>query len=76
MSHSHKHCAHTHLSYCQLCQVVYCHDCSQEWTAKQTWWGTTLTYGTSSTQYPPIGYRTMTNAESPVQMSGTHRHEG
>ena len=53
MSHNHKHCAHTHLSYCTTCQVVYCHDCSQEWSPRTTTWTfpNTFTYG--PTTYPP-----------------------
>ena len=61
MSHNHKHCAHTHLSFCSTCQVVYCHDCSQEWTQRTTWaFPNTFTYGTTTNlpgsnvnPYPP-----------------------
>ena len=59
--HAHAHCAHTHISYCAVCQVVYCHDCSQEWTQKPAWtwaWPNTYGYGgtllgqTTTGQYP------------------------
>lgn len=76
MPHNHKHCAHTHLSFCQLCQVVYCHDCSDEWRKQWPWpWQTT---GTITTGTYGLGYKTMTNAECPVQVGHTapHTHGG
>ena len=70
MKHAHAHCAHTHVSYCHQCELAYCQDCGREWhpVRRNAWPGeTTYTYG---------GYKAMTNAECPVQMSGPHRHEG
>ena len=58
--HAHRHCAHTHLSHCAICQVVYCHDCNQEWVARATWWGQTYSYGNQTLD---LGYKAMTNAE-------------
>lgn len=58
MSHDHnkhQHCAHAHLGHCAICQVVYCHDCAQEWTPKATWWGTTYTYTMPGTNAPTYG---------------------
>ena len=57
-SHNYGHCAHTRLSFCQVCQVVYCHGCDQEWAPKATCWWTTTGYGGSlgdgerTNQYP------------------------
>jgi hypothetical protein len=50
--HAHAHCAHTHVSYCATCQVVYCHDCAQEWTPKTLWcWPNTYTLTGASATY-------------------------
>lgn len=69
-AHAHAHCAHKKLEFCGHCNVVWCHDCQAEFKPASMWWA----------EYPnttwTAGYKAMTNAESPVQMSGTHRHEG
>jgi hypothetical protein len=54
--------------------VVWCRDCDAEFRPTATVWTTTGIDGLGS----QLGYKTMTNAESPVQMSGSalHRHEG
>ena len=38
-SHTHNHCKHDLLQYCEHCDVVYCVNCGREWGQK-----TTVTY--------------------------------
>jgi hypothetical protein len=74
MTHAHHSCPHAKLAYCKDCNVVWCRDCDAEFRPTATVWTTTGIDGLGS----QLGYKTMTNAEAPVQMSGSalHRHEG
>jgi hypothetical protein len=72
--HDHVVCGHRTVEYCGVCQVVYCHDCAAEWVPR-TAWPTTYNFGSSHTT--GLGYKLMTNAECPAQMSGqVCRHGG
>lgn len=31
MNHTHNHCKHNNLKYCEMCHVVYCENCGREW---------------------------------------------
>ena len=57
--------------------MVYCHDCTQEWAPKNTWWypNVTYTYGNTATG---LGFKSMTNAECPVTLTNQapHTHGG
>jgi len=45
--HTHKHCLHTTLKYCNICDVAYCANCGKEW-GQNNWYYNypyTITWG-------------------------------
>ena len=45
MKHEHKECEHKKVAYCKVCRVVYCEDCSKEWSDTPNVW--TFRYDTT-----------------------------
>lgn len=52
--HKHKHCTHTNLKYCSVCDVAYCTDCGKEWVPE--YWTYTYPYSTYISTGTPISW--------------------
>jgi len=73
MKHEHKECEHKRLAYCKVCKVVYCEDCSREWSDYPSFVypNTTWIYEGKSTtgyQWPVYSDENGTQARDPNQI--------